>query len=71
MLYFQQQRQGFTLNKGEFRDAISLRYDKTLRGLPSKCSCGQVYNVTHVLNCKKGGFVIIRHTTSEILRRIC
>ena len=67
---------GFTLNKGEFRDAISLRYDKTLRGLPSKCSCGQVYNVTHVLNCKKGGFVIIRHNNvrdfeANLLRKVC
>jgi len=29
--------QGFTLNKGEFRDAIAIRYNKELRGLPSKC----------------------------------
>ena len=68
--------QGFTLNKGEFRDAISLRYDKTLRGLPSKCSCGQLYNVTHALNCKKGGFVIIRHNNirdfeANLLRKVC
>ena len=52
---------GFILNKGEFRDAVSLRYNKKLRGLPSKCPCGQIYNETHALNCKKGGFVIIRH----------
>ena len=52
---------GFILNKGEFRDAVSLRYNKKLRGLPSKCPCGQIYNETHALNCKKGGFVIISH----------
>ena len=43
----------FTLNKGEFRDAIAIRYNKALRGLLSQCPCGQKYDVTHALNCKK------------------
>ena len=30
---------GFSLNKGEFRDAVLLRYEKNLKGLPSKCPC--------------------------------
>ena len=54
---------GFALNKGEFRDALLLRYGKDLRGLPSHCPCGQKFDVNHALNCKKGGFVIIRHNT--------
>ena len=54
---------GFSLNKGEFRDAVKLRYGKELRGLPSHCPCGQKFDVNHALNCKKGGFVIIRHNT--------
>ena len=51
----------FVLNKKEFRDAINLRYGKDLKGLPSKCPCGQSFNMTHALNCKTGGFVTIRH----------
>ena len=54
---------GFALNKGEFRDALLLRYGKDLRGLPSHCPCGQKFDVNHALNCKKGGFVIIRHNS--------
>ena len=52
---------GFTLTKGEFRDPLALHCNKTLRSLPSNCPCGQKFNVTHVLNCKKGGFMTMRH----------
>ena len=52
---------GFALNKGEFRDTLSLRYGRPLKGLPAMCSCGQKYNVTHALNCKKRGFLAMRH----------
>ena len=41
------QEQGFALNKGEFRDALAIRYNSDLRGLPSKCSCEQPFNFNH------------------------
>ena len=56
---------GFAPNKGEFRDVLSLRYGRPLKGLPAMCPCGQKYNVTHALNCKKGGFVTMRHNHSR------
>ena len=69
------EEQGFTLTKGEFRDGIALRYNKPIRGLPSKCPCGQKYDVNHALNCKRGGFVSIRHNNirdfeANLLRKI-
>ena len=46
----------FTLNKSEFRDALSLRYNRDIKDLPSTCPCGATFNVTHALNCKKRRF---------------
>ena len=44
-----------------FRDILSFRYGIPLKGLAKMCPCGQKYNVTNALNCKKGGFVTMRH----------
>ena len=52
---------GFALNKAEFRDALSIRYNKQLKGIPSTCPCGQKFDLNHAMNCKRGGFVIMRH----------
>ncbi|PFX17666.1 Histone-lysine N-methyltransferase EHMT1 [Stylophora pistillata] len=52
---------GFTLNKGEFRDAIKLRYDWEIADKPSSCICCDVFNVDHVMVCRCGGFIIQRH----------
>ena len=52
---------GFPLNKSDVRDALSLRYGRPLKGLLTMCPCGQKYNMTHALNCKKDGFMTMRH----------
>ena len=67
---------GFTLNKEEFRDALALRYNRTVTNLPSKCACGDIFNVNHAMNFKKGGFVSIRHDTirdfeANLLKKVC
>ena len=68
--------QGFTLNKSEFRDAIAIRYGTPLSDLPSVCPCGGRYDLDHALNCKRGGFVIMRHNNvrdfvANLLSQVC
>ena len=69
-------KHGFNLNKSEFKDALALRYDKQISNLPSICSCGERFNVTHAMNCKRGGFVNARHDNirdfeTTLLSQIC
>ena len=57
-------------------DALAIRYNNRIKGLPSNCPCGQVFNLTNVLNCKKGGFVIIRDNeirnfNADLLKKVC
>ena len=68
--------QGFDLNKEQFRDALSLRYNIPSEGLPSTCACGDTFNVAHALSCKKGGFVAMRHDNirdilTSFLGKVC
>ena len=70
------QEHGFNLNKREFRDALSLRYNLPIKGLPSHCPCGKKYDVTHAMNCKRGGFISMRHNNigdfeANLLAEIC
>ena len=67
---------GFRLSKQEFVDAIAMRYDLKINEVAKKCVCGELYTINHCLNCKRGGFVHIRHnvvrdTTHELLTEIC
>ena len=68
--------QGFALTKDEFRDCIALRYGDKISNLPSKCACGETFDVNHAMNCKKGGFVSIRHNNirdfeANLLKKVC
>ena len=55
------QEHGFALTKSKFRDALQIRYNKQLQGMPSKCPCGQKYHLNYAMNCKRGGFVVMKH----------
>ena len=66
---------GFSLNKGEFRDALHLCYGWDIRNAPKSCVCGSS-SVDHALTCKRGGFPILRHNeirdmTAKLLSEVC
>ena len=70
------EEKGYHLTKREFWDAVKLRYGWPLPRLPSKCACGENFNVTHAMSCKKGGFVAQRHNelrdmTADLLSEVC
>ena len=67
---------GFTLHKSAFHDALALRYGWTPSRMPSKCECGNTFNVEHALSCAKGGFPSLRHNeirdiTASLLTEVC
>ena len=70
------QELGFNLNKREFRDAIKLRYDWPIEDIPTRCVCGDIFSVDHSMVCKKGGFIIQRHSElrdleADLLSMVC
>ena len=67
---------GFYLHKGEFRDALCLRYGWQLSNIPQTCKCGTRFTVDHAMTCHMGGFPTIRHNdirdiTATLLTEVC
>ena len=67
---------GFFLHKGDFRDALCLRYGWQISNLPLHCACGDPLSVDHAMCCHKGGFPTLRHNeirdmSANLLREVC
>jgi len=66
----------FQLHKGEFRDALRLRYNWQLDNTPKTCNCGTQFSVDHAMICHMGGFPTIHHNeirdiTASLLTETC
>ena len=67
---------GYTLNKQEFRDSVCLRYGWNIPNTPNFCQCGEENSIDHTLNCKKGGYVAMRHNRvrdleADLMKEVC
>ena len=68
--------EGFNVSKEEFFDSLRIKYNLPLPLLPVTCVCGQPNNLTHALQCQKGGFVNRRHDNIRdflvcLLKEVC
>ena len=68
--------QGFNLNKGEFRDALSLRYGWQLKNFAHYYVCGVSFSTDHAMICPHGGMTIVRHNeirdlTTDWMNEVC
>ena len=66
----------FNLNKREFRDGFSLRYDWSVTDIPSTRLFGEPFTIDHAMICMRGGFEIQRHNElrdleAELLNMVC
>ena len=67
---------GFLLHKGEFHDAMQLRYGWMPGRLPRNCVCGKPFTVDHAMICSHGGFPTLRHNelrdvTAKLMTETC
>ena len=68
--------QDFLLHKGDFRDALCLRYGWTLPNTPWLYNCGNAFSSDHAMVCHIGGFPTIHHNqirdiTASLLTEVC
>ena len=66
---------GYVLNKEEFQDAMAMRYNKQILGLPSKYACGSTFDL-ELWTVKKGGFIHsrldqLRNLEAKMLSEVC
>ena len=58
--------ESFDLSEVEFRDALSVRYNKNLNASPTFCDdCQSPFTLRHALACKKGGLLTLRHNENR------
>ena len=50
---------GFCLNKKEFIDALAIRCNISIKGLPEICACGSEFTCDHAMISKKGKFIFL------------
>ena len=67
---------GFSLSKGEFHDALCLRFGWQPVNWPQTCVCGKPFCVEHAFTCPCGGFPSIRRNevrdlTASLLSEVC
>ena len=68
---------GFLLHKGDFHDAIHLRYYGWQPGkMPRNCVCGKHFSVDHSMTCPCGGFPTLCHNelcniTAKLMTEVC
>ena len=70
------ERHDFALHKGEFRDAIALRYGWPVLRVPEKCVCNAPFSADHAMICRKGGYPTLRHNevrnlVASALNEVC
>lgn len=62
---------GSVLHKGDFVDAIYMRYGWPILSLPLQCACGALFSVEHSLDCKLGGYRTLQHNEVRDLFAEC